>query len=539
MSSVKDLAAWRELVRHRLTWDRLHLRELFERDPERAARFTVHGPGFLFDYSRHLVMDTTLTHLVALARQMGVERWRARLFNGEVVNHTEQRAALHVALRAAPSAAMLVKGEDVRGLVRLERDRIRGFTSAVHAGAHMGVSGKRFTDVINLGIGGSHLGPELVVRALETTRHPKLRCHFVANVDPLPLMRLMERLDPETTLVIVASKTFTTAETLANAELARRWLEASLGEAGLNHMVAVTAAPDKAREWGIAGSQTFRFWDWVGGRYSVWSAVGLPIALAFGAEIFEQMLEGGQQMDAHFLTAPLEHNTPVLMALFGMWYADFFEFRTQAVVPYREGLASLPLYLQQLEMESNGKRVTRAGEPIDYPTAPVIWGTSGTNGQHAYFQALHQGTQAVPVDLILPLDPHSAARSHERVLAANCLAQAEALALGQTEEEAAAKLRAQGVSVDEIARLAPHQVFPGNRPSSMLVFDRFDAHTIGMLIALYEHKVFVQSCLWDTNAFDQMGVELGKGIARDLEAAFDRGDSRLPTAQYIAERLGR
>jgi glucose-6-phosphate isomerase len=466
------------------------MRDLFARQPERAQKFRLQADALLLDYSKHRVTDATLALLIDLARQAEVEQWRTRMFAGERINTSEDRAVLHVALRSGLKE--FPAGSDVMPLVREAQERMRAFSDAVRSQALLGHGGKPMRTVINIGIGGSDLGPRMLARALWRHADAPQSLHFVANADPDDLARALAQAQPETTLFIVASKTFTTGETLANARLARSWLTEGLQDeaAVKKHFVAVTANAEAAAAFGIAPGLCFPLWDWVGGRYSVWSTVGLPVAIAIGMDGFEQLLAGARAMDEHFLSAPLEANMPVLLALLGIWYANFFGARTHAVLPYAEALRELPAYLQQLEMESNGKGVDRGGQQVDYATAPVIWGSVGTNSQHAFHQLLHQGTQLVPCDFLVPVAGTAAA-------AENALAQAAALMAGKDAAE-------------------PQQRCDGNRPSSIIMFKAIDPHTMGQLLALYEHKVFVQGIIWNINSFDQWGVELGKEIARTL-----------------------
>jgi len=501
MSKLTLSPAWKALHSHQAEMADVRMRDLFARDPGRARKFSLQAGALLLDYSKHRVTEATLALLVDLARQAEVERWRARMFEGEHINHTEDRAVLHVALRSALKT--FPAGADVMPLVREAKERMRAFSDAVRSDALLGHSGKPMRTVINIGIGGSDLGPRMLARALWRHADAPQSFHFVANADPDDLARALAQAQPETTLIIVASKTFTTVETLGNANLARAWLAKALGsETAVNeHFAAVTANVKAAADFGIAPERCFPLWDWVGGRYSVWSSVGLPVAIAIGMDRFEQLLSGARAMDEHFLAAPLEANMPVLLALLGIWYANFFGAETQAVLPYAEALRELPAYLQQLEMESNGKGVDRDGQPVDYATVPVLWGSVGTNSQHAFHQLLHQGTHLVPCDFLVPAAGTGAA-------AENALAQAAALMAGK---DAA----------------LPHRRFDGNRPSSTLMFKAIDPHTMGQLLALYEHKVFVQGIIWNLDSFDQWGVELGKDIARTL-SAHPAGGAAIP-----------
>jgi glucose-6-phosphate isomerase len=509
-SALTSLPAWRSLAEHRRT-RAFELRELFAADPARFRKFTISHGELLLDFSRHYLDDRTLKLLVALADARGLREWIAKLVTGKRINVTENRPALHTALRS--TRPVLLDGRDItRDVVRV-RAQMRRFSDELRGGVLKGATGQAFTDVINIGIGGSDLGPALAVDALApyTARRP--RVHFMSNVDGAHVDATLSALDPKTTLAIVVSKTFTTQETLTNAQSVRTWLENTVGKGSGKHFAAVTANVKAAHGFGSDDERIFEFWDWVGGRYSMWSAVGLPIAVAAGMDAFEAMCEGAREMDEHFTTAPFEANMPVILALLGVWYVDFFGRTAHAVLPYDMRLARFPDYLQQLEMESNGKRVTREGEALDYDTCPVVWGSPGTNGQHAFYQMLHQGTQVVPADFVVCAKPHHALAAHHRILLANCYAQSEAMMRGKTAEEARAELQAQGLSATEIARLTPHKVFPGNRPSSTIVLDSLTPRALGALIALYEHKVFTQSVIWGINAFDQWGVELGKKLA--------------------------
>lgn len=518
----------------------LRLSRLFDEQPARSREFSVELPGLLFDYSRNLITSEILDLLLALAEACDIARWRQWLFAGERINNTEQRAALHTLLRARPQdVPSNLKAEYAE--VQATHVRMREFSAAVRNGTLRSVAGAVFTDVINIGIGGSHLGPELVIDALQAPAGSSPRIHFLSNVDPEHGARLFARLDPKATLVIVTSKTFTTQETLANAEGARRWLADSLGASAVaQQFAAVSAAPERAREFGISTERVFAFQDWVGGRYSLWSAVGLPIAIGLGPDLFDALLDGAAAIDRHFVDAPLRENMPILMALIGIWYTDFMGAQTRAVIPYRHALRLLPPYLQQLEMESNGKRIQRDGAVLQLATAPVTWGDVGTNAQHAFFQLLHQGTPFVPVEFVAVIDDGGHGRRKQDMLLANCFAQAEALMRGRSDADARRELEAQGLRGDELTLLSRHKTFPGNRPSSMLLLDRLDARTLGMLIALYEHRTFVQACVWEINPFDQMGVELGKQLAGGVLAALqDNAPQRLsdPVTAGMVQRV--
>ncbi|MGQ7793340.1 glucose-6-phosphate isomerase [Faunimonas sp. B44] len=516
---MKDKArrALEALAEHGRTLAGTTLRELFARDPDRFARFSASAGGLTLDYSKNLVTAETVPLLVALAEAAGVEERRHAMVSGEAINNTERRAVLHVALRAARGADIRVGGENVVPAVHEVLDRMGAFAEAVRSGAIRGATGLAFADVVNIGIGGSDLGPAMAAAALAPYRGGGPRVHFVSNVDGAHIADTLAALDPARTLFLIASKTFTTAETMTNAGTARAWLADALGDKAVaDHFAAISTNLAAVESFGISADRVFGFWDWVGGRYSVWSAIGLPVAIAIGSANFERFLAGGRTMDEHFLAAPLAQNLPVLMALVGIWHRNVHGMASQAILPYDQRLARFAAHLQQLDMESNGKRVTRDGRPVDYETGPVVWGEPGTNGQHAFFQLLHQGTDVVPCDFLVAAEPHEALGDHHAKLVANCLAQSEALAFGKTEEEARAELAQSGLGAAEIDRLAPHKAFPGNRPSNTLLYRRLDPFTLGMLIALYEHKVFVQGVVWDVNSFDQWGVELGKALASRL-----------------------
>ncbi len=478
------------------------IRSLFTADARRFDRFSASGAGILLDFSKTALTDETLSTLLSLARDAEVETQRDAMFAGKTINITEQRAVLHTALRAPADANIQVAGENVMPLIQETLSRFLDFAEAVRSGAIAASDGKPFTDVVNIGIGGSDLGPAMVTGAL-APYHAGPRLHFVSNVDGAHLADTLRHLNPARTLFIVASKTFTTVETMTNAASARRWLAASLGEAAVGaHFCAVSTALEKCAAFGISADRIFGFWDWVGGRYSVWSSVGLPLAIAVGAEHFRAFLAGAREMDEHFRTAPLAANLPVLLALAGVWHRDALGYPARAILPYDQRLARFPAYLQQLDMESNGKRVTREGAPVSRPTGPLVFGEPGTNGQHAFYQLLHQGTDVIPCEFYIAAQGHEPElAAHHNLLIANCLAQAQALLLGRTLEEAGGN---------------PHRVFPGNRPSLVIAYEKLDPATLGKLIALYEHRVFTEAALWNINAFDQWGVELGKELATKL-----------------------
>ncbi|ULO23815.1 glucose-6-phosphate isomerase [Methylocystis sp. SB2] len=499
--------------------------DLFNEDPARFKNFSVKLDDLLFDFSKHRVTRETIALLTSLAKTRDLDARREALFSGEVINNTERRAAMHMALRDLSARPLLVGGENMRPLIEAEREKVFAFARAVRSGDIRGANGAPFSDVVNIGIGGSDLGPAMASRALSPYRGEGPHMHFVANVDGADLADTLHNLDLARTLFIISSKTFTTQETMANARSARARVVAALGEAAVkSHFAAVSTRLDKVAEFGIDSARVFGFWDWVGGRYSLWSSIGLALAIGVGPEHFLQFLQGGHDIDTHFLEAPLEQNIPVLMGLLGVWHRNVMECAAHAVIPYDQRLARFPAYLQQLDMESNGKSVTREGAPVDYETGPVIFGEPGTNGQHAFFQLLHQGTDVVPIDFLVAAEPTAADEHHHELLFANCLAQAEAFMRGRTLQEAKAQLRGQGLSEEEVERLAPHKTFPGDRPSSVLLYRHLDPRTLGRLVALYEHKVFVQSVIWDINPFDQWGVELGKELANRLAPIIENKD---------------
>ncbi len=494
-----------------------HVRDFFTQDPKRFETFSVSLDDFLFDFSKHKITRETLDLLVALAEARNLTARRSALFAGEPVNSTEGRAAMHMALRDLSGGPIIVQGVDMRREIEAEREKVFAFAQAIREGALTGAGGLPFTDVVNIGIGGSDLGPAMAARALSPWRGAGPRTHFVANVDGADLADTLAPLDIARTLFIVSSKTFTTQETMTNAASARARVVAELGEAAVaKHFAAVSTRLDKVSQFGIDASRVFGFWDWVGGRYSLWSSIGLALAVSVGPKHFMEFLRGGFDIDTHFQQAPLDKNIPALMGLLGVWHRNVLGRAAHAVIPYDQRLARFPAYLQQLDMESNGKSVTRDGALVAGATGPVIFGEPGTNGQHAFFQLLHQGTDVTPIDFLLAAEPTDADAHHHALLFANCLAQSEAFMHGRTLDEAKALLHKEGRGEADVERLAPHKVFSGDRPSSTLLYRRLDPRTLGRLVALYEHKVFVQSVIWDINPFDQWGVELGKELANRL-----------------------
>ncbi|MCP4186765.1 MAG: glucose-6-phosphate isomerase [Gammaproteobacteria bacterium] len=514
MSSPTAKPAWRALAAHQQQRNHLHLRDLFDQDESRADKFSLSVGDLLLDYSKNLVTDETLSLLMQLARETGVTELRDRMFTGEAINNTEQRAVLHSALRN-------LNASDFKPDVGSVLDKMERFSASVRDGSWRGSSDHRIHDVVNIGIGGSDLGPMMACEALKPYQQDDIKVHFVSNVDSSQVCETLKLLKPESTLFIIASKTFTTQETLTNAHTARDWFMRQVGDenAIARHFVAVSTNAEKVAEFGIDTDNMFEFWDWVGGRYSLCSAIGLSLAIAIGMPRFRELLAGAEMMDQHFQNAPLEQNMPVILGLLGIWYHNFFDAETHAIAPYDQYLYRFPAYLQQLDMESNGKSTRRNGETIeDYHTGPVIWGEPGTNGQHAFFQLLHQGTCLIPVDFLAAVHSQNQVGDHHRLLLANCIAQSEALMRGKTEAEARAELAAEGLDNETTERLLPHKIFSGNRPSNTILFQKLDPRTLGALIALYEHKVFVQGAIWNINSFDQWGVELGKQLAKTIDA---------------------
>ena len=523
--SLTSTASYQALQTHAADAKQWQMRDLFAQDPQRFERLSSEAAGLFLDYSKNRLDGRTLALLAELARERGVERLRDAMFAGEKINLTENRAVLHTALRAPKDKQITVDGQDVTADVHAVLERIRTFSDAVRSGQWRGHTGQEITDIVNIGIGGSDLGPKMVCLALRQFAHPRLTMHFVSNVDGHDMDAALARVNPETTLFIIASKTFTTAETMMNANTARSWFLKHASEQALaKHFVAVSTNVEAIKKFGIDPDNMFPFWDWVGGRYSVWSAIGLPVALCVGYGYFADFLAGAHALDEHFRTAPIEQNLPVILALVGFWNREFLGCPSVSIAPYHQDLNRFPAYLQQLDMESNGKRVTRAGDTItDYETCPVIWGDVGTNGQHAYFQLLHQGTDVTPMDFIATLRPAHEFQNHHAALLANCFAQSEAFMKGKTADEVRADLAGQDPA--EIERLVPHKTFPGNRPSNTILMEYLTPATLGALIALYEHKTFVQGALWDVNSFDQWGVELGKVLAKKIEAELN-GDAQ-------------
>lgn len=515
---LTELEEWQALRKHQGEMQSVHMRELFALDRDRFRRYFTEAAGLSLDYSKNLITDDTLALLMALARRCQLPERIEALFQGDTVNLSEQRPALHVALRNLSDEAIQVDGQDIMPEVRGTLARMEEFVWRIRSTQWRGFSNKPFTDVVSIGIGGSFLGPKLVSAALKPYWHGHLNCHYVANIDGSHITEVLRYINPETTLFLIQSKSFLTQETLENTKVAREWFLHNGGseEHISKHFVAVTAKPEAAIDFGIAEENIFPMWDWVGGRYSLWSAIGLPTALTIGMENFRSLLSGAHTMDQHFRTAPLERNLPVIQALLGIWYGNFWGADAHAILPYDHYLRGLPAHLQQLDMESNGKCVTQHGDPVDYDTGPIIWGGAGANGQHAYHQLLHQGTRLSPADFIIPLQTHNPVASHHAILFANCLSQTQALMQGKTEAEARTELEQQGLPPEEVDRLARHKVIPGNKPTNTLLFERATPRIVGALIALYEHKTYAQGVIWDLDSFDQWGVELGKQLGADI-----------------------
>jgi glucose-6-phosphate isomerase len=526
MTALVQSPAWKALEAHYEKMTQTHMRTLFEQDPQRFERFSLRVNDILLDYSKNRITEETMSLLLELAAQANVKGWMEKMFAGEKINVTENRAVLHVALRNRSNRPIYVDGKDVMPDVNAVLEHMARFCRAVREGQWKGYTGKTISDVVNIGIGGSDLGPVMVTEALKPYGKPGLRPHFVSNIDGTHLVETLKLLNPETTFFIIASKTFTTQETLTNAHGARDWFLKKAGDkaAIAKHFVAVSTNAKEVSRFGIDIENMFEFWDWVGGRYSLWSAIGLSIALHIGMENFESMLAGAHEMDEHFRTAPLDENMPVVLALLGIWYNNFFGAQTHAILPYDQYLHRFPAYFQQGDMESNGKRVNRHGERVDYSTGPIVWGEPGTNGQHAFYQLMHQGTKLVPADFLAPIDSQNPISKHHNILLSNFFAQTEALMKGKTEEEARAELLARGMDPDATEKLLPHKVFEGNRPTNSILFKKLDPKTLGALVALYEHKIFVQGLIWNINSFDQWGVELGKQLAKVILPELESDD---------------
>lgn len=514
--NLTDLSTWKKLQAHYNATKDLKMKDLFAQDPNRFQSFNVVFNDILVDYSKNRITKETMSLLIELAKEVDLKKSTEAMFTGEKINNTENRAVLHTALRNRSNTPVLFEGKDVMPEINAVLAKMKGFCEKVRSGAWKGYTGKAITDIVNIGIGGSDLGPYMVTEALKPYAKADLNIHFVSNVDGTHIAEALKKVNPETTLFIVASKTFTTQETISNAETAKAWFleKAKDGEHVAKHFAALSTNAKSVADFGIDTDNMFEFWDWVGGRYSLWSAIGLSIALYIGFENFEGVLTGAHEMDVHFRTAPYEENIPVILALLGVWYNNFYEADSHAILPYDQYMHRFAAYFQQGDMESNGKGVTKAGKSVNYSTGPIIWGEPGTNGQHAFYQLIHQGTKLIPCDFIAPVNSHNPIGEHHKMLLSNFFAQTEALMQGKTADEARAELKKSGISDAEVEALVPHKVFTGNRPTNSIFAKKITPKVLGTLIAMYEQKIFVQGMIWDVNPYDQWGVELGKQLAK-------------------------
>jgi glucose-6-phosphate isomerase len=517
MTKPTQRQAWKALEAHHKEIAPLQMRDLFKQDPKRFDKFSLRFNDILLDFSKNRITEQTMRLLYDLARESDLKGWTEKMFTGQKINTTEDRAVLHVALRNRSNKPILVDGQDVMPEVNAVLKHMREFSEAIRSGSWKGYTGKAITDVVNIGIGGSDLGPVMATEALKPYGKPGLHVHFVSNVDGTHIVETTKNLNPETTVFIVASKTFTTQETLTNATTAKEWFLKSGKKADVaKHFVALSTAEKEVKKFGIDTKNMFAFWDWVGGRYSLWSAIGLSIAVFIGMDNFEQMLAGGHAMDEHFRTTELEKNLPATLGLIGIWYNNFFGAQTVAILPYDQYMHRFSAYFQQGDMESNGKSVTRDGTPCEWSTGPIIWGEPGTNGQHAFYQLIHQGTKLVPCDFLAPIETHNPAGEHHPILLSNFFAQTEALMKGKTADEVRAELKGSKLSAEALEKLVPQKEFAGNKPTNSILFKKLTPATLGSLIALYEHKIFTQGTIWNINSFDQWGVELGKQLAKAI-----------------------
>lgn len=518
-----DLPSWKALSAHADQLKSQHMKALFAADDKRFDKFSLQLPNFLFDYSKNLITDETKAALLALAKDAEVEAWRSRMFAGEHINATEDRAVMHVALRDKSVNPIMIDGADARPAVNAELERMRKLSEKLRSGAWVGYTGKTITDIVSIGIGGSNLGPLMACEALKAYSDKRFNIHFASNIDGVQIAEVLEGLNPETSLFVISSKTFTTQETMTNARTAEQWFMKAAGDksAIAKHFVAVSTNRKLVTAFGIAEENIFDMWDWVGGRFSLWSAIGLPIVLFLGYELFDELLQGAYEMDLHFQTAPLAENAPVMLALVGIWNRNFLGYPAHALLPYDQCLHRFPAYMQQAEMESNGKSVNWAGEQISYASVPLVWGEVGINGQHAFYQMLHQGTDIIPADFIGSVTPNIAVEGHHDALMANFFAQTQALMLGSDADQVRRDLSAKGVSPVRIEEIVEHKVHRGNRPTNTILLNKVDARTLGALIALYEHKIFVQGIIWRIHSFDQWGVELGKVLAAGIQPELD------------------
>ena len=531
MENLTDLPAWQALLTHKKQTENIQMRDLFAQEKNRFESFHLRFNDILLDYSKNRINKETMSLLTDLAKQSGLKDWIEKMFSGEKINHTENRAVLHTALRNRSKTPVYVDGHDVMPEVQSELEKMRQYSEAIRSGQWLGYSGKPIIDIVNIGVGGSDLGPVMVSEALHPYGKAGLRVHFVSNVDPSHICDTLKDLDPERTLFIVSSKSFTTQDTIMNAHTARDWLmENSRDESAVAiHFIAVAANVEAATEFGIKEENIFKMWDWVGGRYSLWSSIGLSVAIYIGMDRFESLLQGAYEMDQHFRQAPFEENLPVVLALLGVWYNNFYNAESHVLLPYDQHLHRFPAYFQQGDMESNGKSVTRDGETVDYATGPIIWGELGITGQHAFYQNLHQGTHLVPADFIVPIDSLNPVGDHHLVLLANFFAQTRTLMTGKNEKEAREELIAEGYSAEEVEHLYASRLMPGNKPSNTLLLKALTPKTLGSLIALYEHKIFTQGIIWQINSYDQPAVELGKKVAATI---YDDLKQHKPVEQY-------
>jgi len=510
--------AWKRLSEHCNRMKAIHMRDLFEEDPARFSTFSIQFEDMLVDFSKNIMSEETLDLLLELARETDINDAIEKMFSGDKINETENRAVLHTALRNRSNTPVIVDGKDIMPDVNAVLKQVGEFSDRVISGQWSGYTGKSITDIVNIGIGGSDLGPVMVTEALKPYAKPNIRVHFVSNVDGTHMAETLKHVNPETSLFMIASKTFTTQETMTNAHTARKWfLEHAKDEHHIaKHFVAISTNEKQVAEFGINTENMFRFWDWVGGRYSLWSAIGLSISCAIGFENFVELLEGAHSMDRHFRETPFPGNIPVILALISLWYNNFMGAESEAILPYDQYMHRFPAYFQQGNMESNGKTTDRNGNQATYQTGPIIWGEPGTNGQHAFYQLIHQGTKLIPCDFLAPAKSHNPVGEHHRILLSNFFAQTEALMKGKTADEARSELESQGMSDEKIEKLLPHKVFAGNKPTNSILFKQLTPKTLGRLIAMYEHKIFVQGVLWNIFSFDQWGVELGKQLAQKI-----------------------
>lgn len=523
--NLTSLPEWQALLNHQREMSEMHLRTLFQDDPERFKHFSINAANLLLDYSKNRVTAKTMDLLIDLAKASKLDEQIKALFTGAHVNQSEERPALHTALRNLDNETILVDGADIMPIINDARTRLVGFATAIRTQQWRGYSGKPITDIINIGIGGSDLGPLMAIEALAPYNDTHIKFHFVSNIDGTAITETLNKIHPETSLFIISSKSFSTTETLANAQTAREWFSTQSSNAAFDqHFIAVTAQADKAQEFGINPANIYPLWDWVGGRYSVWSAIGLPILLAIGVDNFQALLAGAHEMDNHFKQTDFSSNMPVVLGLLDIWYNNFFAATTRAVFPYAQALKHFPDYLQQVQMESLGKRVNHDGKSVDYTTGQVIFGKMGNDAQHSFYQLLHQGTATIPTDFIVPVMPHHALHNQQNILLANALAQSKALMEGKTFVEALAEMTNSNYAETKKNRLAQHKIMPGNQPSNMILLPQLNPYSLGALVALYEHRIFVQSAIWQINAFDQWGVELGKQLANDILPGLQTGN---------------